>query len=513
MNAQNPGINRIERLQNGLSTVIAAFMLCLLPLRFNNGYRDINTIKADTLIRWMPVLGGLYLLSCILNRRWPYHRLKERKGPLLLLGFLLLALILSAARTGFSPFVVWGIRGRYAGLYFLVCCIIGCFCLASGKCYDGVIQVLLALSGAVIAAVGFLNILGYDPLRFYADVPQEQRLTFLSTIGNINSFGCGLLFSLSAAAFMFVSGRHPILGGCLSAVIGLGICCSITDTALIGLLCSGPILLYRVWGSRKAMERALLYTLGCILLVPITRNLIIHGSLLYVEFPGLYAFIAQKYICMPLALLAGIACVYVHRISSLPARPRLWIVLVFILVIALLILCAGMGIGHLNYNGESLEEGEQAELNLFRLWGGRGFIYYACLRCYLDYPWQMKLFGCGIDSLEPVLEPYLVYRGERFLRPGDYLNDAHCQPLHYLLTCGFLGFAAFTGFYAAAILLLLRQRKNGAYSDAFLLALLLYLPTFLLNTAQPIMLILFFGAAGLGISAVEETRCTGGKLS
>ena len=158
----------------------------------------------------------------------------------------------------------------------------------------------------------------------------------------------------------------------------------------------------------------------------------------------------------------------------------------------------------MNYDGVDLKGGEKAEFRIMEFAGKRGLIYDACLRCYNDFTWDQKLFGGGVDNLRSVIDPYLYIDGERIFKEGDILDDAHCQPLHYLLTCGFLGFAAYTGFYLCIVCVLCRRREKTSFADGILLSLLLYLPSFLVNVAQPIMLILFFGTAGIGMSCIQE---------
>lgn len=496
-----------EVLQMILTTGIAAFMLCILPLVVNRGYLDISTFKTVILIRWMPVLAGLYLLLCVLNRKWPYRRLQERKLPLIFLGFMVLAFCLSAARSGLSPAVLWGENGRDAGLYFLLCCLLGCFCIGTGKCHERFLQAAIILSGAFIALTGYLNLLGLDPLGMHAGIPEEHRVVFLSTIGNANFYGCALLFSLSLAASMWISGKYPVPGFCFSLVIAAGICCSVTDTALLGMLCTGPILLYMNWGNGRVMRRALLFSIMCILLIPAVHKSMIYWSRLFVRFPGLTAFMIKKYVFIPLALLLFCAWVILgllDRKGKVPGRPRVWVLLLIFLAAGLLILFAGLRFGKMNYDGVDLKGGEKAEFRIMEFAGKRGQIYDACLRCYNDFSWDQKLFGGGVDNLRSVIDPYLYIDGERIFKEGDILDDAHCQPLHYLLTCGLLGFAAYTGFYLCIVCVLYRRREKTSFADGILLSLLLYLPSFLVNVAQPIMLILFFGAAGTGMSCIQE---------
>ena len=500
-------IRKIEFLQNSLSTTVAVFMLCVLPIVVNNGYFDINTIKVTVFIKIMPWLAGAYLIMCVFNKKWPYRRFQERKVPFIFLGVLMISWLLSVIHAGFTSAVLLGNEGRYAGFFFLSCCALGCFCIASGKTFERLLSFAIPVTGSFIAMLGFLNMLGMDPLHFYTDLVKEQRLAFLSTIGNINFYGCGLLVSLSVAASMWVCGKHAVFGLCNAVIIGIGIFCSITDTALIGIVCSGPILFYMMWGNTKAMHHAILYSMVCILLIPLTQQILLYNSKLYIEFPGLFAFMAKWFVWLPLLLFLGIVdYIVVHRVHKFQERPKIWALLLFFLLAGILILGTGMTIGKLHINGEPFNEDEPAKLNFFELWGKRGFIYYASLRCFRNFSWDQKVFGCGVDNLRSVIEPYLYYSDRRMFKPGDYLNDVHNQPLQYLLTCGIIGCIAYTGFYICILLIMCRKRETTSLSNGVLLYLLLNLPGFLLNVAQPILLIFFFGAAGIGLSCIYETN-------
>ena len=501
---------RMKKLHKGVTTLTAAFMCCLIPLLVHDGYHDISTVKVKALILGMPCLAALFFLSCVLNREWPGRRLQEQKQPLLFLAFSVLSWCCCAALHGFSDAVMQG-AGRSAGLVFLLCCGAGCFCIATGDLHEQLFERLLLLSGAGIAALGILSAMGIDPLGMYEGIDRSFRLAFLSTIGNSNFYGCALLFSFSQGASMWVSGAgrsQRVLGLSCVLIIGAGICCSLADTAILGLLLSGPVLLYLNWGKSAAMQRAVILTGVCLLLLPGMQQLLLDFSPLYIEFPGLYAFVASGEVLLPgVLLLSGGYCLIRKCASAgtLPPRPGLLEGMLCLALAALLIIAAGL-LRRLNLMGIERALEEPLEFNLMALGGGRGYIYRACLRAYRHFPLPEKLLGCGLDSLEPAVEPYLSDRGRRFFPVGSILNDAHCQPLHFLLTGGLAGFAAWTGFYLSCLMAMGAKRKRSPFSDGVYLGLLLFLPCFLLNVAQPVLLILYMGMAGAGLSCLASER-------
>ena len=164
--------------------------------------------------------------------------------------------------------------------------------------------------------------------------------------------------------------------------------------------------------------------------------------------------------------------------KQLPGKPGLRVLCICILLAAVLILVSGICFGNLNYNGVKLLENEKAEFRISEFAGKRGLIYEACLRCFLGFSWDKRIFGCGPDSLTEVIEPYLYKDGERIFRADDILNDAHCQPLHYLLTCGLLGFAAIPAFISAPSTLCGKGGKRALLPMAFCCHSLCIFPVF-----------------------------------
>ena len=98
------------------------------------------------------------------------------------------------------------------------------------------------------------------------------------------------------------------------------------------------------------------------------------------------------------------------------------------------------------------------------------------------------------------LKPY--FDNPAMLSDGVY-NDAHCQPLQFLLNCGLLGAAAFVTFYLVTIVTVFRHMGHDPLLMGLFASLAAYLLIMLLNVTQPILIATYMSLCALALARIR----------
>ena len=157
-----------RRMPDAVAFACAVFMLCYIPLAFNDAFFDINRHKVQMVITWIPAFCVLMPVALLIDPDWK-QRFSGKTGRVSIVSMLLLmvACLISCARAGFSDAVLTGSQGRYCGLYFMLCCGAAFFIISLGRIPFKALLPMVIICAALCAGLGFANTVGYDPLGFY----------------------------------------------------------------------------------------------------------------------------------------------------------------------------------------------------------------------------------------------------------------------------------------------------------------------------------------------------------
>lgn len=489
----------------------AAFMLAAVPLLFHDAFFDINRYKVSVVCHAMPAFCALFGAALLIRGKPARRALRRGRAVMAIMAAFLLACVLSCALAGFEEAVLTGSEGRYCGLYFMLACG-AAFLMIAFSAMDGRLVCCIGLVCAgEIAALGFANAMGADPLGFYARIRPGQESTFLSTIGHYDFFGTYLTLMLPLAGGLYVFGKRGstrLFGAACAVVIAFGASASRTDSAFLSMHLGCAALLALSGGSWARLSRTLTLWGMCFLTLPVTKELLLH-SVFQPEFNGLLLLLCEKPVALGLALaltFGGLLCALPLRRGVAPPSRRATMRCVTAALILLALLLAG-GIALFTVILPEAEIGEAASfLRLNDQWGSlRGAVYIRAARAFADYSLPEKLFGRGMDLTLRVLTPYF---DDPAILVGGVFNDTHCQPLQLLLTCGLFGSVSFVALYLALLALLARHAGDDFLLCGVLAALVGYGVTMLLNVTQPILIAAYFSVAALGVARV---RCLSAK--
>lgn len=496
-----------------VATACAVFMLCFIPLAFNDAFFDINRHKVNLVIRWIPVFCLLMIVALLADPSRK-QRFSCRRGILAQISMIALmgACLVSCARAGFTEAVLTGNEGRYCGLYFMLCCGAAFFVIGSGRVSYKALMPLIMICAALCAALGFANAIGYDPLGFYDRIKKGQEPTFLSTIGNFDFFGTFLvmMIALAGAQFVFEEKKSmQMLGIICASTIAFGATASRTESAFAGMHMACYLLLALAGGSFSRMGRALVLWAVCFLSLPVTYPLL-EISAYNPQIDGLPKLLYRQHIgeyMTVLFLVLAVACLVMNRRGVRPPSRNSLLKWMLALFAGIALVAFAALIYFSVFDTTTKLGGVDNFLRFDDSWGTlRGFVYTRSLRAFRDYEPQDKLFGAGMELTRSVLTPY--FDDPKMLRYGIF-NDPHCQPLQMLLTCGLAGMVCFVALYICVLLLLFRRAGDDPVACGLLCAVWSYSLIMLINVTQPILISTYFSICALGIARVRANASGG----
>lgn len=503
-----------KQLHRVLAAVCALFMLVFVPLVFRNALFDINRVKVDVILIAAPVFCLVCVLFFAVQRRSPILGKEARRICFPLICFALSAVV-SSARHGFDQPVLLGTNGRLCGLLFLLACICAFFVIVFGSLKGSVIAASACVAASIVAALGVLNSVGIDPLGFYARMQRGQWHLFLSTIGNIDFFGCYLALMLPISAGGYVHAgrkREAVFYLIASLCITTGIAASRADTAILAVQIGMLVLLVQSGNSYRKISKVLfLWALSFAALVVIYRLLL--NVTFHLPISGLFLVLCKQ----PAALVAFavlMICALCSFAADKKGKKAPGVKLLSKASVVAVILLAAILLVLMVYFSVCAPDTEIGGLSPFLRfndqWGTRrGFVYRCAFRALCEFSPADILFGQGVDCAQDILEPY--FDNPDMLVHGVF-NDAHSQPLQYLLTTGVAGAGSLIVFHFLLLSSLCRRSVKEPRLAGFCAALFAYIPIALTSVSQPILIAVYLSVSALAVSMLQYAISKEGNL-
>lgn len=433
--------------------LMVASMLWLFPLYTENGFFGIQVAKlrimATTLVMGMILLGVIQIMQ-------PKELIESlRKGvgaypkkiDIVILFFTVVAAFSTflsphpmEAFTGFAE----GVRvGRVQGFLVLLMYLLF-YLLISKKLHfkewllDGFV-----LFGGVASVLAVLNSYGKDPLGFYAEVLPEERATFISTIGNINTFSSLACMLVILTIYLYIQSKNIIervIYGLLLIVNSGGLISAKSDSGLFAWIVMSAVMLLYFSKWPKDLFRFLEGT-GLTL---ITFGVIGRTQLGIEGLWGKIGSLQGWFILLGLCLVLYIIIRIVAKDKSLRKVMGL---LVGLGVLTIIVFMVAVNFFQLKLGG--LEE----DFLFGEHWGsGRMELYSDAITIFSSFDLKSQLIGYGPDT-------YGIQTTEAGL---TYSTSTHSEYLQYLLTVGWLGLISYCIFIVSAMVMGLRAGRGTA---------------------------------------------------
>ena len=524
-----------------LFTAVWVFLImAVLPLYMHNGYYDIGDVKWAffVTVTWgirgnglfipafIPLMVILLIWYAFCRRMTPsdiFRGLQNCSVTDIFAAFYAAAVVLSYLFSPYKQDAFWGSEGFYMGFAAQISFILIYF-LISRFWHKNFFPIAAGLAAfAVVCLIGNLNRFNIDPLHVYTLLTEEDKVFFLSTLGQSSWYSCYLCLPYSTAVFLYWHSKKSLSRMASLVCLVLGSFAIVTlnaDSAFAALAVMLFLLLYFSTGSRRLLQR-----LSEILIVILLSWRA--AGFLQLLFPGnavlpgkLCIFLSQSpflYIPLAAAILFRFSLLRTQNSSGLsqkkpgnPAKIRkilLWSAAGFIGLLLVYII--------LNSKGKlpaSLST-RNSYLTFTDLWGNsRGSIWQACAQTFSallhDSPLH-ALFGAGPDCFFRIVYDKCGNMLHAYWGSGGYsINNAHNEYLHTLLSTGIAGLTIYLGLLITAI----RRFSAHCTEKPALIAILLAVTSYAVQnivcyqtvTSTP----LFFIALGIGEYMLQNMKST-----
>lgn len=523
---------RFSRITGTLMTIYVLFYLCVFPLATHDKYFDILDFRFK--LYWIPtliygilflVLGILYLLmdqrenggaltaKLKENLKWSTLRAKLTKTDICFIA-LIFIMTLSVLFADYQYEALWGSRGRFNGLVLWLMFFIA-YWLVTRFYHFKKWHIYAYLIAACLPEIwGITDFFLLDLFHFHDGTDPGYIYTFVSSVGNINTYTNMLALHLGASAAMFVLSKEkkeflfcwiPLMISSFAIIMG------ISDNGLLAAAAVFAFLPFVTWTNTKAIARYFIALSSFTTSVAVTAQLTI-GRATMADCDGGSVLVTLGK-TQPFVMLVGLlwACtillLFIFRGKKAEQENqiakvarRIWILFVVLGVVGTL----GILIDANSGNHADIWGPYQNILLFSDSWGtGRGLNWRLAWDYFVnDASLLKKLIGYGPDT-------YYIITMDRFKKLMQaagygYFDSAHNEYIEYLTTIGILGALAYLGILATGLRQMFKEPKNR-FAIACVFAVLAYAVQAVVNIAIPITTPILMILLYVGISIAKES--------
>jgi len=466
---------RCSSVISGIITFFVVILVTVFPLIYHEAYTDILDVKYICYYVCILSMTGIVLLTSLVMAVIDFRKYKGENTKRLLRSLkpenwknvfrmpdvavlvFWLAAVISTLQSEYLYESFWGNEGRYSGLFLLTLYVCSYFLISYFWKIKGWCLQLFLISGMIMCIIGITDYFQMDILGFRGGFQNEETSIFTSTVGNINTYTAyvGLVMGFSAVMFAVEKNWDKQIWYYLCMVISFfAIIMGCSDNAYIGLAALfglSPFVLFRnTEGTKRYL--IMLATFFSVVQCIDWLNQIYSDMVLGLESMFLIISGFQGLPVVVLLLWAGallfmwiIKKKHVDEEKFGKRMTRLWTALVAIIVLAF---CGVLY--DANFSGNAERYQSLANYLVFSdTWGtARGYIWTRALRLYGAFPLMHKLFGYGPDTFGILTMTEIPM--DMIETTGFVYDNAHNEYLHYLMTVGVTGAAAYITFLISA---------------------------------------------------------------
>lgn len=529
-----------SRITSTLMTIYVLFYLCVFPLATHDKYFDILDFRFK--LYWIPtfiygifflILGILYLISnkrsnggalttkLRENLKWNALKTKLTKTDICFIA-LIFIMTLSVLFADYQYEALWGSRGRFNGLVLWLMFFIAYWLVTRFYHFKKWHLYAYLIAACLPEIWGITDFFMLDLLHFHVGGAAEYIYTFVSSVGNINTYTNMVALHFGASVTLFVLSEckwEKLLTFVAVAISSFAIVMGISDN---GLLAAGAIfafLPFVAWTSRQNVARFFvtfsLFATSVLVTAYLTTQ---HATIAVADGGSVLVTIGKTRAFMLLTaalwLFTMVIAVLFRRKKSAEQEAkttrvarRIWLVLFIVAVVAVIAVLVDANSGR----HPEIWEAYKNVLIFSDTWGtGRGinwrfaWEFFTEKSSFLD-----KLIGNGPDT-------YYIITMDNFkhlMKDAGYgiFDSAHNEYLECLVTIGVLGTIAYIGMLATSLRQMLKNRKN-VYAVACGFAILAYAVQAVVNIAIPITTPIFMILLYVGINNSQSSNFEKGTL-
>ena len=245
---------RFGRITSTLMTIYVLFYLCVFPLATHDKYFDI--LKFRFQLYWIPTLiygilflvlgitylitdkfsnGGALTVKLKENCKWSVLKTKLTKTDVCFIA-LIFIMTLSVLFADYQYEALWGSRGRFNGLVLWLMFFIAYWLVTRFYHFKKWHLYAYLIAACLPEIWGITDFFLLDLFGFHVNTEPKYIYTFVSSVGNINTYTNMVALHLGASAVLFVLSdtKRELLLTCTTLVISsLAIVMGISDNGLL----------------------------------------------------------------------------------------------------------------------------------------------------------------------------------------------------------------------------------------------------------------------------------------
>ncbi len=496
--------------ENIIRKVFTLYMIMVFPFVMSDKYFNITVTRTKAFLYGALMLFILMLVAFIIE----YAVAKYFKGEFTLFSveeesfFLtpdvymyiffvanVFALYMSEDKNN----ALLGTSGRNFGLLMVLGLTITFF-LMSQRCHiDSAFLILLFISTTISNTIGFLQHFGMDPFSLREEISAKQKEMFISTIGNINTYGSylciiiGLYFGIS----VFSKKRWTkIISGLGVFTSSLMIITAKSDDVYIGVAALIAVMFYVATANKKIEEYFRMITVmfsGLSVMSVLNQGL--NGSTKHLN--GFAKMVERPSIMILVTAIFAVIWILILVIKIIKNELYIkiqnkWVMLLVTLVAILAAIAVTI-------------YGIKNKLELFTFnykWGTyRGYVWTKAIELFRMGSPMQKLFGYGNESIAMLMRENF-YNEMLDITQRTY-DNLHNEVLQYLITTGLLGAISYVCLFVSSVRYFIKYLKDTPVVGGCLGATVAYFFQGLVNLNQPITTPYFFFIIAVGVGCVR----------
>ena len=481
----------LAEMEQNVAFIYLFCMLGIFPMCYKQAYSQIGSVKFEFFWKVSLVFIGvsiLFLLIKLISQKGNY--IKDFISNLSFMDYGVLAyavcVLLSYAFSNYKEYAFKGAAGWEMGLCSQLIFVALYFILSKQEdIYTLVLGVNLVAS-AFTFGFGILHRFGIDPLGMYLGLTLEQKVEFLSTIGQatwFSSYVC-TVFPVGVAMFYISEKKWTRMVSGIYSILSFGILVTQnSDSAFIAIV--GILLLLGYFSLSDIEKWCRFWEIVCLMLATFVGIGLMQRIFVQQAIPldTLSTFFSQSIVIwVLLAISLGILFFYRNKKNQDSAQimkitKRVYIGLLILFVIGIVAMIAFI---YLNTKGYLLDWFGYQSSNMYLFfndyWGNRrGFNWSVALEGYARMPFINKLFGVGPDSFSE----YLYNVPEMVDRLNSYyvnlrLTNAHNEFLNSLVCYGIVGLVSWLTVLIGGIVYFYKKAKENPFMIGFALCIIGY---------------------------------------
>lgn len=356
--------------------------------------------------------------------------------------------------------------------------------------------------------VAVLQHMGIDFMKYREGISPKLYNIYISTFGNINLYASFLAMCIPVFAVVYIFGNKTIYKITSAIILSVGGNCLMaanSDTGFLGVAAAYCMILLLAVSNKKLINYIISVALvfGGIFLQALLNRFVLDYHNKRGGVAGLLDNLFLTGIIFFSILIIMLTAIIVKKhLGDRFSKTNTVKISQYMAVLMSLFVGATLLVGRLS---------GLAAFNIDYKWGTyRGMIWHISAEIFSGASGVHKLFGFGNETLGILARS--DYYDVMMENTKKVYDNAHNEPLQYLVTLGLVGLAAYIGLFVCCFAYILKNSEGNMVAYACLGAMTGYFSQALFNVNQPITTPFLFIFMAVGINTVRNCNKGGNAV-